>query len=58
MCPGRFLAKTVVLSTCALLASRFDVEILVDSVERDKLRFGLGVARPKACIPARIRRRL
>ncbi|KAK0710024.1 cytochrome P450 [Lasiosphaeria miniovina] len=57
MCPGRFLSKTVILSTVAILVTKFDMDILTDQVVRDTWRFGLGVARPKGKIPARVRRR-
>ncbi|KAI0837147.1 Pfs, NACHT and ankyrin domain protein [Hypoxylon sp. FL0890] len=57
MCPGRFLAKDVIISTCALLVSEYEVEIFTESVDMDPWRFGLGVGRPRSPIAARIRKR-
>ncbi|KAI1413211.1 cytochrome P450 [Hypoxylon sp. FL1857] len=57
MCPGRFLAKDVIISTCALLASEYDVEILTETLDMDPWRFGLSVGRPRSPIAARIRKR-
>ena len=56
-CPGRFLAKQVVQATCAMLLTEFDIELKTSSVQRDGMRYGLGVARPRSKIPARVRRR-
>ncbi|KAF2837384.1 cytochrome P450 [Patellaria atrata CBS 101060] len=57
-CPGRFLAKAVVISTCILLSQRFDIEMLTESMEMSPWKFGLGVLRPKTELPFRIRRRM
>ncbi|KAI1266395.1 cytochrome P450 [Xylariaceae sp. FL1019] len=57
MCPGRFLAKAIVMSTCALLVSRFDIEVLASSIETSPLRFGLGVSKPARPIGARVKAR-
>ncbi|GAP87288.1 putative NACHT and Ankyrin domain protein [Rosellinia necatrix] len=59
ICPGRFLAKNIILLTCALLISEFDFELVgdVEMGELDDWRYGLGVVRPKNEIPVRIRRR-
>ncbi|KAI1430610.1 cytochrome P450 [Xylaria sp. CBS 124048] len=56
-CPGRFLAKTIIMATCVRLVTRFDVEMLSDSLQFEPMRFGLGVAKAKGPIPARIRPR-
>ncbi|KAI1484554.1 Pfs, NACHT and ankyrin domain protein [Biscogniauxia mediterranea] len=57
ICPGRFLAKSAILFTCAHLATEFDIELMIDSIETTSWRFGLGVARPEHSIPFRIRKR-
>ncbi|KAF2811372.1 cytochrome P450 [Mytilinidion resinicola] len=57
ICPGRFLAKTVIILVIALMAERFDVEILNKSVDMDMGKLGLGVLRPNKAIGFRIRRR-
>ncbi|KAI1074873.1 cytochrome P450 [Whalleya microplaca] len=57
ICPGRYLAKTAMLFTCALLASEFDVDCLTDRIELDNWRFGLGAQVPKNPLPFRIKRR-
>lgn len=57
ICPGRFLAKTVIMFTCVVLVSKFDIEVREGSLKRAPRRFGLGVAKPGGVIPAQIRRR-
>ncbi|KAK8050929.1 hypothetical protein PG993_002314 [Apiospora rasikravindrae] len=57
ICPGRFLAKSVVLFTCALLAQQYDIQILSDRLEFGSWRFGLGVGALKHAVPFRIRKR-
>lgn len=57
ICPGRFLAKSVILFTCAVLARDYDIEILTDKVEMSTWRFGLGVGGLKSAVPFRIRKR-
>lgn len=65
-CPGRHLAKSIVLITCAILADQFDVELvngdLIDGrvpVGRgDSWSFGLSVIKPSYKVPFRIRKRL
>ncbi|OTA55244.1 Pfs, NACHT and ankyrin domain protein [Hypoxylon sp. EC38] len=57
ICPGRFLAKSVILFTCALLARNYDIELLSDKVEMSSWRFGLGVGGLKHALPFRIRKR-
>lgn len=60
MCPGRFLSKTVILSTLAFLITDFDIELRVgkDSIVMDESRFGLGADLPSSPIPFRIRRKI
>ncbi|KAK3986954.1 cytochrome P450 [Cladorrhinum sp. PSN332] len=58
-CPGRVLSKQMVVHTCALMASQYDIE-LVDGpvpVEKDSWSFGFNVAVPMGKIPFRIRKR-
>ncbi|KAI0393195.1 cytochrome P450 [Xylariaceae sp. FL0594] len=57
ICPGRHLAKNVIITTAATMASEFDVEFLTDSLQLDKWRYGLGLAAPTNDIQFRIRRR-
>lgn len=58
ICPGRFLAKNIIMFTCAALISEFDIVPTgdVDLTDLDMSRYGLGVVRPKAPVPVRIRR--
>ncbi|KAI1323858.1 cytochrome P450 [Xylariaceae sp. FL0255] len=56
ICPGRHLAKNVVITTAALMASEFDIEFLTESLILDKWRYGLGLATPTNDIQFRIRR--
>jgi cytochrome P450 len=57
ICPGRHLAKNVIIFAAAVLATEFDIEFLTDSLVLDKWRFGLGIAKPTNELPFRIRRR-
>ncbi|KAI1439197.1 cytochrome P450 [Xylaria sp. CBS 124048] len=57
ICPGRHLAKNIIMFISAILVTEFDVEFLVDELVLDKWRFGLGIAGPTNKIPFRIRRR-
>ena len=58
-CPGRHFAKREIMTTCALMASMFDVEILADdeALEMNAADYGLGTLRPVGKVPFRIRRR-
>ncbi|KAI9664061.1 MAG: hypothetical protein M1821_007552 [Bathelium mastoideum] len=58
-CPGRLLAKRIMLLSCTLMATMFDVEILAsnEAMEFGSPRFGFGVRKPNGKIPFRIRRR-
>ena len=60
ICPGRFLAKNIIMFTCAALISEFDIVPTgdVDLTDLDMSRYGLGVVRPKAPVPVRIRRQM
>lgn len=65
-CPGRHFAKREIMSTCALMASMFDVEIACagngngngnGDIEMNPVDYGLGTLRPVDKVPFRIRRR-
>jgi cytochrome P450 len=56
ICPGRHLAKNIIITTAAMMASEFDIEFLTDSLVLDKWRYGLGLAAPTNDIQFRIRR--
>ncbi|RAL08033.1 cytochrome P450 [Aspergillus homomorphus CBS 101889] len=58
-CPGRLLAKRVMLLTSAMLVTMFDVELLApeSALQFQSSRFGFGVRKPVAQVPFRIRRR-
>jgi cytochrome P450 len=58
-CPGRLLAKRVVLLSCAVLTTLYDVEILATEEDLEFVLpwFGFGVRKPKGKIPFRIRMR-
>ncbi|KAI0384469.1 hypothetical protein F5Y04DRAFT_277845 [Hypomontagnella monticulosa] len=57
MCPGRFLAKEAIISTCSLLVREYNIEILSASLDMDPWRFGLSMARLRSPIYARIKKR-
>lgn len=58
-CPGRLLAKRIMLLSSLKLVTIFDIEILADAkaLEYDSVRFGFGVRKPKGKVSFRIRRR-
>jgi hypothetical protein len=56
-CPGRELAKSLILYMTAAMLQSFDVEILSKELTMDWSKFGLGAQSPKHSIPFRIRRR-
>ncbi|KAI1363926.1 cytochrome P450 [Xylaria arbuscula] len=58
MCPGRLVAKSLIMSTCAMIVDAFDCEIPNHSLVLDPKRFGFGMARPKFPISMRIKRRV
>ncbi|OTA63683.1 cytochrome P450 [Hypoxylon sp. EC38] len=57
ICPGRFLAKNVMVLTCALLTQEFDVEVLTKRIEFDSRSFGFGTEVPKHTIAVRMKRK-
>ncbi|KAL9594944.1 MAG: hypothetical protein Q9219_006750 [cf. Caloplaca sp. 3 TL-2023] len=56
---GRLLAKRIMLLSCGLLITTFEVEILAndEAMEFASERFGFGVRKPKGRIPFRFRKR-
>lgn len=64
ICPGRHFAKRGIISACAIMATMFDVEILLplDGVDGKEFRMnssfhGLGGQPPAGKVPFRIRKR-
>ncbi|PYI05542.1 cytochrome P450 [Aspergillus sclerotiicarbonarius CBS 121057] len=58
-CPGRLLAKRIMLLTSAMMITMFDVELLTpaSTLRFQSGRFGFGVRKPVSPVPFRIRRR-
>ncbi|KAF1839163.1 cytochrome P450 [Decorospora gaudefroyi] len=56
-CPGRLLAKRMIMFTSALLVSEFDIEIRTPEFEMDSSHYGLGIQKPKVPVAFAIRRR-
>ncbi|EED13965.1 conserved hypothetical protein [Talaromyces stipitatus ATCC 10500] len=58
-CPGRVVAKRIMLLTSAMMVTMFDVELLasVSALRFSSPRFGFGVRKPSKQVPFRIRRR-
>ena len=56
-CPGRLLAKRIIMFTCALLVSEYEVDIRTQNFEMDSSEFGLGTQKPKGAIAFAIRKR-
>ncbi|KAE8396125.1 cytochrome P450 [Aspergillus alliaceus] len=57
-CPGRLLAKRIMLVASAMMVTMFDVELLApDTLQFGSPRFGFGVRKPSEQVPFRIRRR-
>ncbi|CAE7194177.1 hypothetical protein P3342_009588 [Pyrenophora teres f. teres] len=56
-CPGRLLAKRVIMFTCALLVTEYEVDIRTQDFEMDSSDFGLGTQKPKGAIAFAIRKR-
>ena len=58
-CPGRVLAKRIMLLSCATMITMFDIELLTGSKQPKfgPSRFGLGVQVPSTNVPFRIRKR-
>ncbi|KAI8954546.1 cytochrome P450 [Xylaria longipes] len=57
ICPGRFLAKSVMIFTCILLLREFDIEILTREIRFSTRSFGFGTEIPNHPIRVRMRRR-
>ncbi|KAH7323259.1 hypothetical protein B0I35DRAFT_427381 [Stachybotrys elegans] len=57
MCPGRFMARGIMSYTMAVMTTRLDIELKVDSVPLGNDRFGVGVELPLNKIPFRVRKR-
>jgi hypothetical protein len=56
-CPGRIFAKKLILYLSALMATRYDVEVLPREIQMDTEKFGLGGQFPKGKVAFRIRQR-
>ncbi|KAI9876361.1 MAG: hypothetical protein M1830_006662 [Pleopsidium flavum] len=58
-CPGRHFAKRAIMTTCAMMVSMYDVEIVAGekALQMNPADYGLGVLRPVDKVPFRIRRR-
>ncbi|KAF3760417.1 hypothetical protein M406DRAFT_76074 [Cryphonectria parasitica EP155] len=57
-CPGRHLAKLEIISSAALFAAYFDLELVNGVPPMDDRFFGLGTQPPRGKVPVRIRRKL
>ncbi|KAI0153287.1 cytochrome P450 [Xylariaceae sp. FL1272] len=59
ICPGRFLAKFVIMYSCAMIVQQFDFQVTntVDLTNLDDWRYGLGIVRPKSPMSVLLRRR-
>ena len=64
LCPGRTFAKNEMLASFAILSTKFDVELLLETSGREKKKIepdmsflSIGTVPPKGDIPFRIRRR-
>ncbi|KAK4238695.1 cytochrome P450 [Achaetomium macrosporum] len=58
ICPGRHLAKRLIIGTAAVFAAYFDMEPVHGVPPMDDRFFGLGTMPPAGHVPVRIRRRL
>ncbi|KAK3374272.1 cytochrome P450 [Lasiosphaeria ovina] len=57
-CPGRLLAKRVILISVAMLVTNFDFELLADEAAMDlNFKAPMAIARPTGLVPFRMRRR-
>ncbi|KAI0446707.1 Pfs, NACHT and ankyrin domain protein [Xylaria telfairii] len=56
MCPGRFLAKAIIVFTSALIVLGYDMEFKA-ALEITDTRYGIGIADFKKPVPFRIRKR-
>jgi hypothetical protein len=57
ICPGRFLAKNVIIFTCALFLKEFDIQVSTKRVEFSSRWYGFGTEMPKHAIAVRIKRK-
>ncbi|KAI1455297.1 cytochrome P450 [Annulohypoxylon moriforme] len=57
VCPGRFLAKNVMIFTCAFLTQEFDVEILTKDLKFGSRNYGFGISMTKKPIQVRMKKR-
>lgn len=57
ICPGRFLAKKIIISSCILLASRFDIKLAAVPFKFRKEMYGLGTDEPTNAVPFTIKMR-
>lgn len=57
ICPGRFLAKTAIILSGALIADRYDIELLAPLPPMSSAKFGLGTQKPGDAMPFRVCRR-
>jgi hypothetical protein len=57
-CPGRFVAKNVILLTIAYIIQNYDVDPLTFHIDMNLARYGVGLLKPKQKIAARIRQRV
>jgi hypothetical protein len=57
-CPGRIFAKKLILYLSALMATRYDIEVLSGTIQMDTEKFGLGGQFPKGKVSFRIKERL
>ncbi|KAL8644236.1 MAG: hypothetical protein Q9226_007865 [Calogaya cf. arnoldii] len=59
-CPGRILAKRIMLLSCAMTLTLFDIDILAEeeALMYGSPRFGFGVRKPKGKVPFRLKRRI
>ncbi|KAK7960407.1 cytochrome P450 [Apiospora saccharicola] len=58
ICPERFIARSAMILTCALLARQFDMEVLNKRIEFSSSTYGFGTEQPKHPVQVRLRRRL
>lgn len=56
ICPGRVLAKNVMIFAIALLTRDFDLEVLTKEIKFSKRWFGFGTEIPEHAISIRMRR--
>lgn len=57
ICPGRFIARSAMILTCALLTREFEMEVLNRDIEFSSSTYGFGTEQPKHAVQVRLRRR-